>query len=264
MAIEARLILNDIHIPAHDPAALDIALSVGSTLHQKNCLKEIILNGDILDFFNVKFHPVSPHDFGITTTIKDEIYLGNKFLDHLAARFPGTEITLLAGNHEDRLSRFLAQKAPDIFDLIAMPALLKLDERGIEYVPYGRHQLYRIAGTDLFCRHSPYSYAIHCAYNCITKKFINLIFGCTHRYQEIKLKDGEGKEKYACSNACLIDFEHPIFNYMSTDNWAKGFSVIYTDGGWWQNTHVKIKDGRTVFDGHEYHGSKDFDFTVGC
>lgn len=259
--MEATVIINDVHIPAHDPAAVDIALSVAATLFEKGILRELILNGDIADFWNLKFHDMAPHEYGIRTTIKDDIYLVNKFLDHCQNRFPGVKITYIEGNHEYRLPRYLMKHAPGLFEMMTVPELFKLEERGIEFIPYVRNQLYTIEGTNLNVRHSPYSYSIHCAHACITKKFINLIFGCTHRYQESKLKAGDHNYYYACSNGCLIDFEHPIFGYMNTDNWSKGFSVVYTDGEWWQNNHVEIRDNRAVFAGYEFIGLKSFDFT---
>jgi hypothetical protein len=259
--IDAYAIINDVHIPAHSPACLDVTLSVLDMLHSAGVLKEIILNGDIADFFNIKLHPVMPHEFGIKTTIKDEIYLVNKFLDHLQMRYPEATIMFLSGNHEDRLDRYLCKKAPEIFDMMTVPELFKLEDRGIDHMPYGRGQLYQIGETDLFCRHSPYSYSVHCAHACLVKKFINLIFGCTHRFQEMKLKDGTGVEKYACSNASLIDFDNPMFNYMPTDNWANGFSIAFVEKEWWQNQHIKINDKQTVFGGYKFKGSDKFDFT---
>jgi len=250
-----------VHIPAQCNKSLDIAFSVFDSLYQDNCLSQIILNGDIADFFNLKFHDSLPSDFGIKTRLKDEIWLVNKFLDHIQARYPKVEITFIEGNHEQRLARYLTKKCPDLFDMLDVPSLFKLRERKIKFYPYGRHQLYQIKKTDLYVRHSPYSYSEHCVHQNITKKHINLIHGCTHRYQERKIKTGSGKYLYGCSNGCLINFDDPIFDYMPTDNWVKGFSVVYIDGKWWQNHFVKITDGRTVFGGYEYTGSKDFDFT---
>lgn len=248
-------------MPAHDPAALDVALSVCDTLHDQGILRELILNGDIADFYNVSLHDKMPYHTSITTSIKDEIYLVNKLLDYCQKKFKGTKITFIEGNHEDRLARYLFKKAPDLYELMDIESLFKLEERGIDFYPYGRHQLYQIEGTDLYVRHSPYSYSVHCAYANITKKMINLIHGCTHRYQELKIKTGDFRYLYGCSNACLIDFKNPIFDYMKTDNWSKGFSVCYVDGPWWQNNHVKIEGGRTVFTGYEFTGDPKFDFT---
>jgi len=258
--LEAIGILNDIHIPFHSKSALDVALTILEDIYKEKTLSTIILNGDVGDFYGVNLHGKMPSDMSIKNTIKDEIYQVNKFLDHICKRFKNVEIVFIEGNHETRLLRYIVKKCPELFDMFSIPELFKLKERKIKFVPYGRNQLYKIPETNLFVRHSPYSYGVNCAYSTLTKKFTNLIFGCTHRGQSVTLKTANQEERYACANRCLIDFDSPIFNYMDSDNWSHGFSVVYKDKSKWFNKEVIIKKGIAMFNGYQYIGDNDFEF----
>lgn len=258
--MKVTAVVNDIHIPFHDKRAIDIFFAVLEDLHQTKCLSEIVLNGDIADFYGVKLYPKMPHDVGIKVSIKDEVYQVNKFLDLLQAKFEGVKITYIEGNHESRLLRYICAKAPDLFDMFTVPELFKLEERGIEFIPYGRGQRYKVENVDMMIKHSPYSYSKHCAMANIEKKFQSILFGCTHRRQEVIVRDGDDNEVIGIGNGCMIDFSSKIFNYMASDNWSQGFTLLYANTDIWFNKYVKITDGQAVFNNVHYVGREDFEF----
>lgn len=122
------LYLSDIHFPYHDLPALTEALRVGKKLDARL----ILLNGDVLDFHGISYFDRDP----TAKRVRQEIELANQFLDALEDEFPKAKIIWKDGNHEDRLDRFIRDRAPELYDLklITMPELLHLKQRGIDYV----------------------------------------------------------------------------------------------------------------------------------
>ncbi len=122
------LILSDTHMPYHDKRtimeAVGEAKRVGAT--------GILLNGDILDCYQLSSHFKEP-DKG---RFKEEIEVGKAFLDWLRAQFPKARIVFKEGNHDERLRRYLAERAPALFgiDEVDLRNILGLANRGIEWV----------------------------------------------------------------------------------------------------------------------------------
>lgn len=128
-AVERCLVLSDIHVPFHDPAALRIAIEYG--IAQKP--DAVLLNGDTMDFYAVSFHERDPRK----VDWQGELDGGRKLLHMLRTAFPDIPIYFKAGNHEIRLERHLMQHAPILLGApeFELPSLLRFGEYGIEYIP---------------------------------------------------------------------------------------------------------------------------------
>lgn len=249
--------LPDLHLPWHDAHAVEVALLIMKDLHATGILKQINIMGDMLDFCDASLHEKMPWSWPIKTTIKDEVYVGNKFLDLLQELFPETEIVYYEGNHEIRLMRYIVKKCKELFDFFSVPELLKLEERGIKFLPYGRGQLGRVLDTNLYTRHAPYSQGINCAMSTIQKKHRSLLFGHTHRVQSTTIKTADGQFLSAFSGGCLIDFNAPVFGYADTDDWAHSILVTYAwDKDDWITHQVPITNGKAVYNGYEYQSNE--------
>lgn len=122
------LVLCDIHLPYHDKRTIEAAVAEG----QRAGAVGVLLNGDVLDCYQLSTHYKEP-DRG---RFKDEIGCGRAFFAWLRSRFPRARVVYKEGNHDDRLRRYLAERAPEVFDLpdLTLPALLGLDEYGVEWV----------------------------------------------------------------------------------------------------------------------------------
>lgn len=266
MHLKTALIIPDLHIPFHCKHYLDLIISIGSDYHKKSAaIDQIILLGDLLDFFGVSLHPKLPSAMSVRATIRDEIYQGNQFFDLLKKNFKGAQIVYLEGNHEQRLSRYIAQKCPDLFDLINIKDLLQLEKRGVKFVPFARHgshQLFQVLNSSLYARHAPPSQGENCASETLKKKHCSLVFGHTHRAQSFTAKNLNGVEMSCYSLGCGIDFESPVFSYMDTDNWAKRFAFcrqFSNDENDWLMDVVEVKNNTAFFDGHIYQSEHGLD-----
>lgn len=235
------------HIPWHCQASFDIMISMAKDFERDHGLDEINIMGDFADFYWPSLHPKMPSHFKSQSgTFKDEIYICNMILDFLSETFPNSKIRYIEGNHEFRLVRYMAKKAPELFDMFDVKELLKLDKRDIEFFPFGRHQLVQCLDSPYNLRHQPFNQGKHTATGTIEKKFISLGYGHTHRKQTSTLVDGHGNEITARSLGCLIDFDAHIFDYVDHHNWAKGFEFVISTGDQFLPTYIDIKgDKRT-------------------
>jgi len=225
LGIKRSLVLSDLHIPFHCNRALDLALSVGDDLYSDGTLDEIILNGDIADFYGINQHGAK--DPEIITSFYDEVSHVRKFLRDLRSRFQKSKIIFIEGNHCYRLARF-CNKVPELSGILDTASLLFLGETGINFIPYAIYQKYQVLGTKLIARHEPFAMGLHCAHSTLVKAGgSSVIFGHTHRIQSIYGTSFNGTTIEAHSVGWLGDKNQPVFSYIKGfHNWQQGFSVI--------------------------------------
>jgi predicted phosphodiesterase len=156
MALLKVAFLPDAHRPYHDQRAWDLFLAVMDDWRPDT----LICMGDLADN-----HKISRFtDAGKFGNFESEVNDVNDGLDELDS-LSATRKIFIEGNHEDRLSRYLAEKAPALFPFVTTEKLFKLSERGWEFVPYktaiqlgklwithdigatGRYSLFRAADT---------------------------------------------------------------------------------------------------------------------
>ena len=251
--VKIALNIPDCHIPWHDKAAYTVMLTIAKDLNEKvKPLDQINIMGDFADFHGVKLHPKMPYEMSLKETLRDEIRQVYLAVKQLRDMFPEAEINYIEGNHEQRLQRYLVQKAPELFDFVTLPELLKFDTLGIRYYPYGRGQLVQCLDTDYHLRHAPYNAGKHTAASTAHNKGISLGFGHTHRKQSYTFKTAMNQEISCYSMGWLGDETAPIFNYIDTDNWSKGFQIVYSVDGLPIIHTVDIRDHKAVYNGILY------------
>ena len=121
------VVLSDIHFPYQDNKALN---AVYSFLKDKE-INTIVLNGDILDMYDVSSFDKDPSRIN---SLQQELNLAYKFFKKLRELQPKAKIVFIRGNHEYRIERYL-RKHPELFslDALKLPNLLRLSEFDIGY-----------------------------------------------------------------------------------------------------------------------------------
>lgn len=121
-------ILGDVHIPYHDKPTIERWVDEC----KRSGAKTLLLNGDVLDCYQVSDHYRDPSK----PRMREEIERGRQFLEYLRSQFPRTRIVFKEGNHDERFKRYLATRAPEVFDLedVWLPNLLRASALGIEWV----------------------------------------------------------------------------------------------------------------------------------
>jgi hypothetical protein len=243
-------ITGNCHIPAHDERAYNLMLDVASDLPR---IDEVVVLGDYADFYGVSSWDKSPE---VGTKLIDEVNEVNEKLDELDTMFKDAKRVFLEGNHENRLTRYISARAPELFKFVNTESLFRLKERGWHYVPYGPKQLHRICNSKLYCRHAPIGGNMHAAHNSVVKAGCSLIMGDNHRIQESQVVTINGDNHRGITTGWLGDPNNPVMGYVKNHHqWAHGFSVvtIMPDGTFF-NSLIHIVDYKCYFNGTVYEG----------
>ena len=127
--VERILFVPDCHHPNVDVRAWALMLRAGLAFKPDT----IVVLGDFIDNDSLSMHAPSSVKHG---TLKYEIEMTVLALEELK-RLGAERHIYLAGNHEWRLERYVAQRAPAFDNIISMRDLLELDEGGWEWHRYG-------------------------------------------------------------------------------------------------------------------------------
>lgn len=240
MTLQKWLLIPDSHIPYVDTKVFSLMLRAARSAGIKN----VCILGDFIDCYTVS-------SFGKDPTrkqdLQSEIDATNEILDVLDKMFTG-EKKYIAGNHEDRLERYLIEKAPALFNTVKIERLLKLKERGWQYTPYKRST--RIG--KLYVTHDAGKAGKNAAADALNAFQGNVVIGHTHRINYLVEGNAKGKAHVGAMFGWLGDFEAVdyLHRIRCLRDWAHGFGVAYVeDNGCVHLTPVPIVNGRVVLEG---------------
>ena len=224
------VVLSDIHFPYHDEKALKAVYNFLSNTQ----VDTIILNGDILDFYDVSSFDKDPDRIN---SLQKEIDMAQKFFKKLRSLAPKAKIVFVKGNHEDRIERYL-KKHPELYSLNALklPNLLNLDNYVIGYSPKGfKLGNLKIIHGDMVRKFSSYT-----ARGELEKHDSSGISSYTHRGGAFFYRT---PERYLAwfESFCLCDLNP---EYISEPNWQQGFLYGYIEKNSFAVTPIPIVDGK--------------------
>lgn len=224
------VVLSDIHFPHHDGTAIKAALDFIKT----NPVDTIILNGDILDFYDVSPFDKDPSRIN---SLQKEIDIANKFFKKLRTIKPDARIIFIKGNHCLRQERYL-KKHPELYSLNALklPNLLGLDKFNIEYKDKGfKLGSLKIIHGDMVRKFSSYT-----ARGELEKHDSSGISSHTHRGGVYYYRT---PERYLAwfESFCLCDLNP---EYIDEPNWQQGFLYGYVEKDSFAVTPIPIVDGK--------------------
>jgi hypothetical protein len=214
------LVLNDIHIPFHEPDPLEAALQYGK--EQK--VTGVLLNGDIADYAGVGFWPGLKRDFA------EEIEAQIDFFDYLRYLFPEQPIVWKPGNHEYRLPRYYVTYAPELATtpLAAMETVLGLERRKIEFLDY--KQAVRAGGLLIFHGDEVQaSSPVNPARGLFLKTNTSALCGHYHRTSEHTQRNARGQLVTNWSVGCLCNL-NPEYSPFGNWNWGFALVDVYKEG----------------------------------
>jgi predicted phosphodiesterase len=207
-------VLSDIHIPYHDKSALAVAIKYIEDLQPD----QIVLNGDIVDFYSVSKYQKDPMRID---TLQSEIDETRAFLGLLRKQHPNAEITFIRGNHEERLEKFLIDRASALTSLrcLSLDDLFGLSEFNIKFVDTG------IAIGKLDITHGEVARTLpgSSVRAHFERTHRSTLIGHVHRLNINRMRDAYGTH-LLIENGCLCMLQ-PEYARMMT-NWQQGFNVI--------------------------------------
>lgn len=212
------LFIPDTHIPYHDKRAFNLMLRA-----MKDFKPNItVILGDFADMYTVSSHSKDPRR---AFKLKQELAVVKKELRRVSL-LGSTEKYFIAGNHEDRLQRYMQDKAPEIAHLVSIPKVLNLG-KDWKYVPYKSD--YKLG--KLYVTHDIGSAGRNSIFRCVDSYQHSNATGHTHRMAYIVEGDATGAPKVAAQFGWLGDTEEADYMHRmkARKDWALGFGIGYLD-----------------------------------
>ena len=232
-------VFGDVHIPYHDVDALE---AMFNKFEQEN-VDSILINGDLLDFYQLSFHEKDPRN----VHFKDEIEAGKAFLAYIRNRFPSQNIYYIPGNHENRFERYLRIKASELLDMdeFRLDVLLHVADYKVQYlnfrskVTFGN---YTIEHGDKI----PGAGGVVPARTLLMRLKSNAIVNHFHKSSE-SIQRVFGADKNSTikgySLGCMCDLEP---DYMEINEWNHGFAILTKVNDSISVANYKIEDGKIL------------------
>lgn len=265
---------DDSLVSIHDERAIAAALQVVKAAKPD----KIIMNGDNLDLAEMGKYIVTPAYQRTTQATIDWMTTFCATLRHLA---PEAEIVWIAGNHEERLPKYIVQNAtasfglrqgnvPDSWPVMSVPHLCRLNEWGVTYLPgypTGSHWINNrfrvIHGHKVASGGST-------AHKYLATEKTSVIYGHIHRIElaHRTRDDWDGpKTILAASAGCLAKVSGEVPSTKGgtdldgrplpqTEDWQQGMAVVdYEEGeGDFHLEIVPIMNGIARWHGKNYGG----------
>lgn len=217
--LEKILFIPDCHVPYHDKNAFNLMLKAGKEFRPDH----VIILGDFADFYGVSSHSKDPNR---ALKLKEEIEATKEALDQVI-KLGAKNNVFVSGNHEDRLERYLRDKAPELFNFISIPQILELKQKGFKYTPY--KQAYKIGKLNI--THDTGVAGRYAHYKALDTFQHNIIIGHTHRIGYCVEGDAQGQRHLGAMLGWLgsvdeIDYMNQV---KARKEWSLGFGTGHMD-----------------------------------
>lgn len=232
-----HLILSDVHLPMHERVTIEAAVREG----RDKGASVVLLNGDVMDMFGISPFYRPPSD----DRLVDEIEVGKQFLTWIRSQFPKARIIYREGNHEFRLKRFLAERAPELFQLpcLSLASLLELEKHGIEWVADKR----KVMLGKLITLHGHEfrkGEGVNPARLAFLRSTASVLIGHHHRTSEHHQRALDDRHHAVWSVGCAC-FTSP--DYDPYNQWNHGYALVEVAADGWFSVHNRrVLNGRVV------------------
>jgi hypothetical protein len=217
--VERVAIIPDTHVPDQDPVAWPTALAAIEAFKPDT----IVLLGDFGDFNSISSHGRRPDKI---EHLKSEIEAVNRELDKVQA-IGAKRVIFCEGNHEYRAARFVQDHAPALYGMFTMKQLLRIKERGWEWVPYRSFGKIGKLHVTHDCGHA----GITSAARSRDSFGSNVVVGHSHCSAITYKGDALGETHVGASCGWLgdpkaVSYTHRVY---TARNWQHSFAVAYVE-----------------------------------
>jgi transposase-like protein len=181
----------------------------------------VIANGDILDGAKISRH--DPSGLDPPPSLADELDVVKRHMAEIARASKGADRYWPLGNHDSRLSRYLANHAPEFEDVDGS----RLDHHILGW----QFCMSVVVNGDVMIKHA-FRGGVHATYANTLHDGRTIVTGHLHAQMVRPVTDARGT-RYGVDLGCLADPSWPQFNYTlnNTKNWRSGFAVLeFKDG----------------------------------
>lgn len=218
------LVLSDIHVPYHSEKALTAAVEYGKDFGPDT----VLLNGDTIDFYTISRFQTNPKE----RDLKGEIDATKELLGWLKECFPKAKLIWKDGNHDERWTKFIWAKAPELWDIAAcrLENILELERMNVEHVS---DQRLVMAGRLPILHGHEVGRGISSPVNQARGLFLRTIHTCLvghgHRTSTHCEPDMNHNETTTWSTGCLCG-RRPEYARFNKWNWGFACVEIEKDG----------------------------------
>jgi predicted phosphodiesterase len=243
--MERTALIFDAHVPYQDNDAYYMALGYIKNLKPK--IDRIVLAGDYVDFYKISFWKSDPERL----SFEEEVKIAIEKLKELRQMFYRVPIDYLEGNHEQRLFRYVRDKAPELLFRNDIESTLHLKQRNINYItnigrmcegkqPYKLGKLFVLHGHEKKVSMN----AINLARLFYSKCKTNVIAGHHHKSDYTLVKKLDGTYEGSWTVGQLGKLSEP---YAPINDWNHGFAYVDVfDNGIFEVHNKIIIEGRVI------------------
>ncbi|MFA5388850.1 MAG: hypothetical protein WC312_03750 [Candidatus Omnitrophota bacterium] len=245
MEVKKAIVINDQHIPYQDNKITDLLYRFIDDF--KPDIIDIL--GDITDFWQISEFDKDPKR---KNTLQKDIDETHAHLKDLRSIVPNAEIELHAGNHLDRMRKYIWRHAEalECIRSLNLEFLLGLDKLNISFIKEAEG--YRQRGKLILTHGTVVSQDSGMTARRMLKKYgLSVIHGHTHRGGSNYITDLLGI-RGAWENFCLCRMDLAREWRMGVANWQQGFSYIYYYPDRFEVHQCPIIKGKFTALGKEY------------
>ena len=252
-------------VPFHDRLALSVAFQIVEHLNPNM----VVWLGDVNDFtmFTDKF--IRKPEFYFNT--QPMLVEGSWAVAQTKALCDN--VSVLEGNHEDRVSRMMMTHLSDAYglkpgDMLDAPAVMSVDNlmgysrMGVNYVDsYPDGEIWITDTVKCVHGNTVRGGAGVTSKAVANNEYVSTIYGHIHRIENAT-KTVRGRSGYeyvqAFSPGCLCHIDGRVPGATGSEQWQQGVGVVYYQEGYDpQFVAVPIRNGKALFDGLAFEG-KDY------
>lgn len=213
------LFIPDLHSPYHDKKVWALAMRAWRRFRPDT----VVILGDFMDCYSCSFHSRNPER---VHKLREELDVARALLKDIYS-LGAERIVYIEGNHENRLNRYIWDKAPALVGLVSLKKELELDRYGVEWVPYGK--VFRIGKMHI--THDYESFGANAARNAVDTVMSCALIGHTHRAELTYRGRADGLPVMGGMFGWLGEFESIEYRHQAKAraNWVHGFGIGYQD-----------------------------------
>lgn len=211
------LFLPDTHSPYHDKRAYNLVERVVEKVRPKKC----VIGGDFPDFYAISQHSKDPKR---EDRFEREVAITKRLLRRVES-WGFNDKYYIEGNHENRLDRYIADRAPEMDGIVSTDSLLELTKHNWKVTPYKDHtQVGRVYVT-----HDLGKAGANAVRDAMTSYQDNIVINHLHRLIYLVEGNAKGVPHVAACFGWLGDVTKVDYMYRVKANrdWALGFGIGY-------------------------------------
>lgn len=230
-------VFSDVHIPYHSEQALLLAIDYA----KKEKVDSILINGDLLDFYQGSDFARDPRNMDLGSELK----MAQDFMAYLKQELP-VPVFYKLGNHEYRYERYMLKNAKELLgiDAFQIEKILNLDCTIIkqdQLIKYGKLNI--IHGHEF---KQSFFNPVNPARGLFLRAKANTLAGHLHQTSEHAESNINGDNIVCHSIGCLCDLR-PEYSRFAYVKWNHGFAIIAKDKeGFFTVHNKKIVKGKIV------------------